>query len=494
MEFKFGRVLLSNKDKTYIATHLLHIYGWLIRTYKIGQRGGKRVRIIVRDFDLIKDYYQDKVKPYRVVPLFIDSKTKNKYYGIRLFDSIELIDMSYKYGSNELSNNEIFNSELEFHNIRSGFNSCAKKQMRMDLIKKEFPPITKEFREKLINLTVKGPTIGCRPDIDFNCCSFWDIKSAYPYWILTLEFPYQFIKTTKLTKASHTIHFGKFTLKNFRAKHPYYLPLFLKGHGLDKNDKGVLTCNRRILGGEEYSGYGFLEDLIPIIKNNYDFEELKLDINELWMAKTKPLPEETKAAVIEMFNKKEQSHKHSDKLLLNRSAYGLFITHKTTKSGEKAAADYEVPYQVGTYIVSHQAWYMDSIIQKCGVEHLIKTHTDSIGFDYDISSIIYDENNKRHFYQNIGMWESEKIVKCCYYSNTRAKLLNKKGELEIKHGGISEDDVNEFLANKTYDDVNGESEIMLTRRRSLEVNERGTFIKLDKISVKFNSDLEEEQT
>lgn len=491
MEFKFGRVLLSNKSKTYVATHLLHVYGWLIRTHKIGQRGGKRVRIIVRDFDLIKEYYQDKVKPYRIVPLFIDAQTKHKYYGIRLFDSIELIDMIYKYGSNELSNKEIFESELEFHNIRSGFNSCAKKKMKMDLIKKEFPPITKEFRAKLIDLTVKGPTIGCRPNIEFTYCSFWDIKSAYPYWILTLEFPYQFIKTTKLTRALHTIHFGKFTLKNFKAKHSYYLPLFLKGGGLDKTDKGVLTCNRRILGGEEYSGYGFLEDLIPIIKNNYDFEELKLDTNELWVAKTKPMPEETKAAVIEMFNKKEASHKHSDKLILNRSAYGLFITHKITKNGERAAADYEVPYQVGTYIVSHQAWYMDYIIQKCGVDHLIKTHTDSIGFDYDISPIIYEENNKRHFYKNIGIWESEKIDKCCYYSNTRAKLLNKEGKLEIKHGGISQNDVDEFLRNNTYSLINEESEIMLTRRRSIEVNEKGTFIKLDRIPIKFNSDLEE---
>ena len=400
--------------------------------------------------------------------------------------------MSYRYGSNELDNNEIFNSELEFHNIRSGFNSCAKKQMRMDLIKKEFPPITKEFRGKLINSTVKGPTIGCRPTIEFTYCSFWDIKSAYPYWILTLEFPYQFIKTNKLTKTPHTIHYGKFVLKNFKAKHSYYLPLFLKGDGLEKDDKGVLTCNRRILGGEEYSGYGFLEDLIPIIKNNYDYEELKIDMNELWMAKTKPLPDETKAAVFKMFDKKEETHKHSDKLILNRSAYGLFVTHKRTVKGEKAAADYEVPYQVGVYIVSHQAWYMDYVIQKCGVEHLIKTHTDSIGFDYDISSIIYEENNKRHFYKNIGMWESEKIDKCCYYSNTRAKLLNKDGKLEIKHGGISQDDVDEFLRNNTYASINEESEMKLTIRRRLEVNEKGTFVKLDKITIKFNSNLTEE--
>lgn len=400
--------------------------------------------------------------------------------------------MSYKYGSNELSNNEIFNSELEFHNICSGFTSCAKKKMRMDLIKKEFPPVTKEFRGKLIVSTVKGPTIGCRPNTEFTYCSFWDIKSAYPHWILTLEFPYQFVKTNKLTRAPHTIHYGKFILKNFKAKHSYYLPLFLKGGGLEENDKGILTCNRRILGGEEYSGYGFLEDIIPIIKNNYDYEELKIDMNELWMAKTKPLPDETKAAVIKMFDKKEETKKHSDKLILNRSAYGLFITHKKTVNGEKDAADREVPYQVGVYIVSHQAWYMDSVIQKCGVEHLIKTHTDSIGFDYDVSSIIYEENNKRHFYKNIGMWEPEKIVKCCYYSNTRAKLLNKKGKFEIKHGGISKDDVDEFLRTNTYDSISEESEIKLTARRRLEINEKGTFVKLDKTEVKFNSNIMEE--
>lgn len=456
----------------------------------MGERGGKRVQLIIRDFDLIKKYYQDKVKYYHIAPCYVAPRSK-KYYGFTIFDKkIKLVDMAYRYGSNELSLDEIFNSELVFLKANSGFSNNAKKKIHMELIKQEFPPISKSIRSLLINNTIKGPTIGCRPNIEFSYCSFWDIKSAYPYWITTAEFPYEFVKTSSFKNAPHLIHFGKITIKNFKAKHAHYLPLFLKGGGLEEDDINVLTCNRRILGGEQYSGYGFLELLIPVIKNNYDYESLTFDKEELWVCKTKKLPQESVNAVYGMFDKKEKTKKHSDKLILNRTSYGLFITHKQI-DGDKDAADYEVPYQVGIYIVALQAHYVDSVIQKCGVEHLIKTHTDSIGFDYNVEEIVMEENERRKSYKNLGLWEQEDVVKCCYYSNTRAKLLNSKGELTIKHGGICEEDVEVFCYNNSYNEIVGDSEILITKGRTLEVNEKGTFIKAVKVPLKFSEDLED---
>lgn len=442
----------------------------------------------------------EKRAQYKIETLYVSS-AKTRYYGLGLFHkNICLIDYAFKFGSDEVSIEEAFSSKYDsvWGKVNSSFTGLAKKKIHIDLVEEEFKPIFKDLRSILLHYSVKGPTIGCRPNHNYTNVSAWDVKSAYPYWVYTAEFPYTFMQVPdklkgRFMKKPHCGYFGRFTIKNFKPKDPHYLPLFLKHDGLDENDVDVLTCNRRIAAGVSYSGYGFLNLLLPIIKNNYTYESIEFDWDQMWIYETKQLPQETRDACLDLFDTKESTKLHSDKLILNRTSYGLFITHKTRKDGTKDAADYEVPYQVGIYIVALQAHYMDSVIQKGGVEHLISTHTDSIKFDYDIAPIIYKENNRRHCYKNLGMWEPEDVKECCYYSNTRAKILTSKGKVEIKHGGISEDDVIEFCRDKDYNSISGESPIMLTRHRTLAVDEKGTHIVLNKVPVKFSSDLSEEE-
>lgn len=484
IEFKFSRVILRSEKETLIFKYLLDMIKYMHKRYKVNRARVKKVQIFTNDFDLLKKYYADKKDYYYLEPIKVC--VSSKVFGFRLFKFLEFIDTRYKYGTDEYSAEEIFNSVVEFSRYNSGFTGYAKKEIYMDLIKKEFKPMKKDLRQIMVNQSVKGPIIACRPLIEFINPFCYDLKSAYPYWIDCLEFPYEFNQSTTFVNTPHMIHFCRIIIKDLKVKKPYYAPLFLKQCGIEEDDIDVMCDGRRIMAAKQYSGYVFLEDFQQIIKN-YTYSSIEIDWTQFWNCPTKLLPKETRDKIRQLFDRKEETKAHSDKLILNRTSYGLFITHKGTKDG-KDAADYTVPYQVGIYIVSHQAAYMDSIIEKCGVEHLIAAHTDSIKFDYDISKIVEEENKKRETYKNLGLWEKEKYKCCCYYSNTKAKLIKENGELEIKHGGISESDVKEFLMGKTYDEINADTEIMLTINKEIVVSDKGTHIILNKTKSIFTEE------
>ena len=155
--------------------------------------------------------------------------------------------------------------------------------------------------------------------------------------------------------------------------------------------------------------------------------------------------------------------------------FGLFITKR--KETEDVV-DYTVPYQVGTFVMNLQGFYMDSVIHKCGIEHLVRAHTDSIMFDCDIHETIYEENNRRHMYKGIGMWVPEQYAKWTAYSNTRAKYVDKNGHTGIKHGSIDKFEVDRFLKVNGYDSINQASEIRLIKGSELIEDERGTHIRI----------------
>ena len=436
-------------------------------------------------------HYSSKkaIQTYHVEKMWAVPNFKARLYGLRIFNFVEIIDVEYKYGSNDLTADEILNSTLEFSKINCGFNGYTKKQIHMDKIIEKFKPVSYEMRQLLVHSTIKGPIIMCRPSVDFIDPYCYDIKSAYPYWAINGKFPINFQKTHRFIKGNDIIYYGKITIKGLHAKHLSYLPLFLKEEGVGEEDINVRCSGKRIIWADQYTGYGFLYDLIPIITNNYNYDSLEIDTNQLWFCKMDYLPQESRDAFIELFNKKEKTGNRTDKLVLNRSSFGIFITHRTNKDGVKEAADYKVPYQVGIYIMSHQAWYMDSVIQKIGVENVIAAHTDSIKADYDISSIM-EEENKRSSINRLGTWEKEDIKRICYYSNTRAKYITGEGQLKIKHGGICQEDVDNFLRNKTYDSINEDTEIKITTGKFFKETRNKTDLITTKKIVLFGAEEE----
>lgn len=476
-----------------MAKRMIDLYVFLCETHNIGRRGGKKVRILTNQFKIFMCYYSSKkaIAAYHIEKMWAVPNFKARLYGLRILNFVEIIDAEYKYGTNELTEEEILNSDIEFSRINCGFNGYTKKQIHMDKIVEKFKPINNSIRQLLVHKTIRGPIIMSRPNTDFIDPYCYDIKSAYPYWAINGKFPMDFTRTNKIIEDPDFIYFGRIVVKGLRAKNLSYLPLFMKEEGPDENDVDVRCSGKRIIWAQQYSGYGFLYDLIPLITNNYEYDELTIDRTHLWKCRMDYLPQESRDAFINLFNKKEKTGNKADKLVLNRSAFGIFITHKTNQDGVKDAADYKVPYQIGIYIMSHQAWYMDSIIQKIGVEHIIAAHTDSIKADCDISSIM-EEENKRSSINRLGTWEKEDIARICYYSNTRAKYLTYKGELGIKHGGISQEDIDSFIRNKTYYDINQWTEIRITVGKFFKDLEGRTDLLTKKKTVLFGQEEDEE--
>ena len=195
MDFKYDRVILIGENKGYIFKCPLDLYKWLFYTYKTTRNTTRGVRLCVKNFDLVRDYYMEKRAQYRIETLYVSS-AKTRYYGLGLFHkNICLIDYAFKFGSDEVSVKEAFSSKYDsvWERVNSGFTGLAKKKIHIDLVEEEFKPIFKDLRSILLHYSVKGPTIGCRPNYNYTNVSAWDVKSAYPYWVYTAEFPYTFI-------------------------------------------------------------------------------------------------------------------------------------------------------------------------------------------------------------------------------------------------------------------------------------------------------------
>ena len=106
---------------------------------------------------------------------------------------------------------------------------------------------------------------------------------------------------------------------------------------------------------------------------------------------------------------------------------------------------------------------MVALIQQVGIEHIVSAHTDGVKFDCNADEIVDKVNLRRgEIYKDVGQWKKEEVFdKCFYFSNTVAKY-EVNGEIGMKHGGIAEDDVNEFLHNKTYEDINENADFYVT--------------------------------
>jgi hypothetical protein len=120
---------------------------------------------------------------------------------------------------------------------------------------------------------------------------------------------------------------------------------------------------------------------------------------------------------------------------------------------------------------------MATLIAAVGIEHLVSAHTDGVKFNINADDIVEKINLKRGvLYKDVGQWKKEGVFdKCFYFSNTVAKY--QEGELiGMKHGGIPEEDVDEFLIEKTYDDINGNEDFYITINKEIVCEENRTYI------------------
>ena len=475
IEFINDKVVLYYGKEEYEFNNLAQMYEWLAAKHE-------RFYIYTNNFNLIYKAYKDFLSNAK------DSKKNkalingNAVYGVNLYNIVSFRDMKYKFGSDKFTTAaaiEIINKDES--DEKSSFNSNLGRKIQIDAIKKDFPPIQANLRSIMMNETPKGAIILANKRKEFKDVHCYDVCSAYVACLLEGKLPYKFQQVGKIEEDKE--YFVKFKFKNLKAKNPQMLTLYLTNRQEGRN---ICPVNKRIVAAEEYCFYGFLNELW-IINQFYNYDSYEI-INQYEVI-FKELPESSRLAIQKIYDDKLAAKGQLDydgfKQIVNR-IYGFFITKKRSKFNKKeyTANDKNVPYQFGIWIIYRQRLFMTALIAAVGVNHVVSAHTDGVKFDCNADEIVDKINLRRgEIYKDVGQWKKEEVFdRCFYFSNTVAKY-EIDGVVGMKHGGISQEDIDEFLENRTYDEINEETEFYITDYRSKELvcEEDRTYISKRKI-------------
>lgn len=455
IEFKDEKVILYyGKEEIHSFNNLKDMNEWLAAKHK-------RFHVYTNDFDLIWKAYEKFIIYYRQKYKVQVLKIGARVYGLNLFNVVSFKDMKYKYGSDRFTAAaavEIINKDNT--NNKSSFTSNLGRLIDIDSIRKKFQPISFALRDKMMNETPNGAIILANVGKEFTDVHCYDVCSAYLACLLEGRIPSQFIKVNKRNKNQE--YYGKVKYKNLKAKNPQMLVLY----GTKRMEgKDIVKVGSRILAAAEYSFYCFLNERW-IIDQYYTYDSCEIDCDNLYWIQFEKLPLSSIKAIKKLYDDKLAAKGQVDydgfKQIVNR-IYGFFTTKRINKEGKTVARDYQVPYQIGIWIVHKQRLFMAALIQQVGIEHVVSAHTDGVKFDCNADKIVDKVNLKRgEIYKDVGQWKKEEVFdKCFYFSNTVAKY-EVNGEIGMKHGGISEEDVNEFLVGKTYEDINEDADFYIT--------------------------------
>ena len=455
MEFRDEKVILYYGEKEIHRFNNLHdMNEWLAAKHK-------RFHVYTNDFNLVWKAYEKQIiffrKRYRIQILEVGSRV----YGLNLFNIVSFKDMKYKFGSDKFTAAaavEIINKDKT--RSKSSFTSNLGRLIDVDSIRKKFQPISLTLREKMMNETPNGAIILANVGKEFTDVHCYDVCSAYIACLLEGRILYKFTKVNK--RAKNQEYYGKITYKNLKAKNPQMLTLYgtKKMEGIN-----IVQVGNRILAAERYSFYCFLNERW-IIDQYYTYDSCNIDCDNLYWIQFEKLPLSSIKAIKKLYDDKLAAKGQLDydafKQIVNR-IYGFFTTKRVNKEGKMVARDYQIPYQIGVWIVHKQRLFMAALIQQVGIEHVVSAHTDGVKFDCDADEIVEKVNLRRgEIYKDVGQWKKEEVfTHCFYFSNTVAKY-EVDGIVGMKHGGITQEDVDEFLIGKTYDDINEDADFYLT--------------------------------
>ena len=462
------RFYLEHTGKKYILTKVgtgvvvetssrNEVFGYLFKNYLY-----KKTGVYVYFSDPI--VYQAMEKGIRK-----NGKRLNPYPTISraqrsLYKGIKMRYTQYYFGF-EVKNKEdrqlVLNKIME-HDLtmrcNCGFTSDVKKKMITPEMIKNFS-LDYDIQNYLAKTSNLGALMGCKSDREYKNVQSWDMASAYIYHFLTHKFPsnnFFFIKDYRSIDHKKYACYLKLrvnlTIKTEFARHS----IFPMPKSATYSDKSIVSGNGKFLKAvdaiidiwdidlayiryfytgtiEFISGIAFELKDIPTSVHDY--------INGLYTTK------ETK--------KSEKLDYSTEKLILNRATYGLFVT----KNANGMPADFKVPFQIGSYIVALQRYTLVSHIKSIGFDNIIGFHTDSIKTTIDATNHFCMTNSMKAIGGKLGGFEHEFTAKRILFFNVvRYKADTDKG-LIVKHGGIEKEDM-VIIFGMNYDDVNANTEII----------------------------------
>lgn len=448
--------------------YLTVIYSWKLK---------KSLYLYTNQFDLILEYHLNNDSEYYSVE---EQKIGGaRVIGFKVLGNFTIRDMKYYHGTDKLSAAAALKVATKNKPKRwtSSYTGQIGRALNIEAIKKEFPKLSFNLTEKMLMNTSQGAIITSKTQ-EFKDVYCYDIVSAYPT-ILLGKVPKTFEKAP-YKPSKNSIHFGKITITNFRSKHIELIPLY---RGKDVPDDCVIA-GKRIYAGLTYSYYGFIEHELRILENYYTFDSIS--ISDTYKCTMDYLPKESIESIKSIYDGKLAAKGTEDydgyKQMFNR-IFGYFIT-TYSENGKLKVRDNSVPYQIGLWIISKQRQVMLDAIEAVGYENVVAAHTDGIKTCGNFDSTFNSINERRGVvYKNLGQWDMEEhIDRIKYLSNVKAKYeIN--GELKMKHGGISDDDIEDFIQSNTYDSITDETEISFTIAKKVCEDSNGIYIVLKRVLV-----------
>ena len=463
--------------------------------YAGGKIEFKNLYELVNTFSLKKKYIYVYTNEFKeLVYLFRDAEKKeyrlkgcNRLIGF-MFQTICFRDMKYYHGTDKY-HGEIA-AQIAQNNIpkiwNSSFTGYIGKEIDVEAIKKDFPRIKNELLEHMIYDTSKGSFIFSHRNRDYENVFENDITSAYPT-IMMEPVPWMFVKLKESDDwKKFKYHFGKITVKKMKWKINGFTPVYNGFRGKDINK--VVYNEQGIIAAEEFSYYGFIEHELDVLKVGYEYESIQ--ISDCYGVIFKMLPESTISKIKELFDGKSEAkgtvNYEGTKQLFNR-VFGFFVS-KIEKDGKYIARDSKIPYSVGLWIISRQRHKMTMLADKIGFDNIVAGHTDSLITTIDCRDLL----KEKEIYKNIGFWKTESIKKIHYFTNTKAKYI-KNGKLQMKHGGIDDNDIEDFLKDKTYNDITKDSNIYFTCKKLIIQNKKGIFIMRYKKAINIKLEIKKQE-
>lgn len=323
-----------------------------------------------------------------------------------------------------------------------------------------------------------GALIGCTRNRELRDIYSYDITSAYIYHLFSNEFPsaeyfsvnpeqYECADKDEnaffiIAKISAIIKPEYFYKEIFPMPAGYIAEVLKEKCSITEGGK-VKYCEDMVIG--------LWDKDLKYINEFYDV--LNLNMLKIYQFKLKPLPADLKREMLSLYRKKQRKkelHENykTEKILLNRGGYGLWVTKKDdtnpyTGITSRIQSDWDVPFQIGSYIVALQRELLLEQMQILGMENIVAFHTDSIKTSKCFDEYFERYNESIDICDDLGHFEREwKADRIFFYNSVRYKAVTDKGELIVKHGGIDEKDMFAVFA-MNYDDITKDTEIEIDK-------------------------------
>lgn len=337
-----------------------------------------------------------------------------------------------------------------------------------------------ELQKMIVKYCNLGALMGSINKNEMHNIFSYDIDSAYIYHIFNDLFPSNKFKRLSVDeyeiKEGYT-HFmlARVTLSakiKYAKKSWYPQPAGADSEYDESIGNLRTTATNKIMECKDYI-LGLWDEDLELLKEFYDvllFQPICIYEFELM-----PLPDELKLIILDLYKNKTKKkasgqNYHTEKIILNRGGYGLWVTKKyldlpksalEEKKTIRVQSDSKVPFQIGSYVVAMQRKLLLNTMQEIGMDHVVAFHTDSIKTDINCDNYFKDYNSNINIYGKMGHFEKEWKADRIYFFNTvRYKADTDKG-LIIKHGGIDENDIKDIF-NMEYDDITEETKIEIT--------------------------------